>query len=424
MIENKLLAKHFFKLGLNITCITNYITEDNFYDANILKGPYHKWKHLKIDRQPLQELDGYDWSNSVGLGTVAGFESLHVLDIDGCSSYDFIEDLLLILHLPKHYQWVVKTGSLDGYHIYFFSELLDELEDNQVASSFPPNSENFGLFEKVELLWNTHIVLPNSIHKSGSKYTFMNCRFPNEKPLWIDINKFKIIEILFLNSTEIERKKAYFSHSNYEAKDINIPDGIEILDLSKIEKKLFFLFDIETDGLIEKDDYPNIVQISWMIMDYDGIVYKKITELVNSEFNEKSEAFKINKLNPEIIKKFGVDPKELLQTMTYDLKHCDIISSHNLNFDLTVLKTLFEKCNVDFNFERMEQFCTMEYGLELLPTSYKSNPKYPKLTELYEYLFNHKVKQFHNANSDVTILAKCVKELLFNGYLEKYKGVK
>lgn len=421
MLENKILAKHIYNLGLNVTCITNYITEHNFYDANILKGPYHNWHHLKDERQSLKEIEDYDWENAVGIGTIAGFEKLHILDIDGCSNYEFIEDILIILGLPKNYQWVVKTGSLDGYHIYFFSDLLGELEEDQVASSYPPNLDNIALFEKIELLWSTHVVLPNSLHKSGSKYNFTNCKFPLEKPTFININKFKIIESLFLNISEIERKKVYYSLSKEKHRNINLPKNINLIDLSQIKENLFFIFDIETDGLIKNKQLPNIVQISWIIMDTRGIVYKKTTELVNSDFNENSEAFKINKLNPLIIKKIGKLPYDVYQDMTYDLKHCKIISAHNLEFDLTVLASDFNKYQIDFNFDCLEKFCTMDFGVKILTTELNPQPKFPKLTELFEHLFNHKIKQFHNANSDVTILAKCIRELLYTKQLEHFK---
>lgn len=422
MLNNKILAYHLYKLGLNITCITNYITEHNFYDANILKGAYHEWKHLKKSRQLLNELNEYDWENSVGIGTVAGFENLHVLDIDGCSNYDFIEDLLIILGLPKYYEWVVRTGSLDGYHIYFFSEIIGKLDENQVASSYPPNLDNIGLFEKIELLWSTHIVLPNSVHKSGSKYSFINSKFPKNKPIFIDISKFRIIENLFLNISKIEKKNVYFSLSKEKHRNIKLPNkNINLIDLSLIEEKLFFLFKIETDGLIKNGIHPNIIQISWVIMDTKGIVYKKITELVNSNFDEKSETFNVNKINPEIIKKIGKEPSEVYQDITYDLKHCKIISTHNLKFELSILKNEFEKYQIDFNFDKLEQFSTMNFSNELLFNENNPESKYPKLTELYENLFNHKIKQFHNTNSEVTILAKCVKELLYQGELTKYE---
>lgn len=423
MTEIEILGKHLFKLGFNITCITNYITEHNFYDANILKGPYHEWKHLKNTRQKIEELESYDWDNAVGIGTIAGFENLHILDIDGCSNYEFIEDLLIILGLPKNYEWVVRTGSLDGYHIYFFSDLIEVLEEDQVASSYPPNLDNTALFEKIELLWSTHIVLPNSLHKSGSNYSFTNCKFPIEKPNFININKFKIIESLFLNISEIEKKKVYFSLSKEKHRNVKLPNNINLIDLSKIEENLFFLFDIETDGLIKNGEFPNIVQVSWMIMDTKGVVYKKTTELVNSDFKENSDAFKVNKLNPSIIKRIGKKPSDVFLDMTYDLKHCKIISAHNLKFDLSVLENEFHKYQIDFIFDGLEKFCTMEFGTKLFSNEINPEPKYPKLTELFEHLFNHKIKQFHNANSDVTILAKCIKELLFKGYMEKLKRI-
>lgn len=420
MNNNKVLANHLYKLGLNITCITNYITEFNFYDANILKGPYHKFDHLKEKRQSEKELNNYDWENSVGIGTMAGYENLRVLDIDGCSNYEFIEDILVVLGLPKHYEWVVRTGSLDGFHIYFYSDLNEKLIKDQVATSYPPNLDNTSLFEKIELLWKTHIVLPNSLHRSGSKYSFVNCKFPKTKPKFLKIDKFKIIETLFLNISQIEKKKVYYSLSKAIHRNINLPNNLQLINLSSLNKKLIFLFDIETDGLIEKDNIPNTIQVSWMVMDVEGVVYKKTTELINCNFNDKSDAFKINKINPEIIRKIGREPVEVYQELTYDLKYCNIISSHNLKFDLTVLTKEFENYNIEFEFNNIDKFCTMEFGMELMKNEENPKPKYPKLIELFELLFNHKTKQFHNSHSDVTILAKCVKEMLYKKILTKF----
>src|SRR5690606_17281397 len=186
-----------------------------------------------------------------------------------------------------------------------------------------------------------------------------------EKPTFININKFKIIESLFLNIAEIEKKKVYFSLSKEKHRNVKLPNKINLIDLSKIEENLFFLFDIETDGLIENGKYPNIVQVSWMIMDTKGIVYNKVTELVNTDFNENPDAFKINKLNPSIIKKIGKQPSDVFLDMTYDLKHCKIISAHNLKFDLSILENEFRKYQIDFNFDYLEKFCTMDFGTEL-----------------------------------------------------------
>jgi DNA polymerase III epsilon subunit-like protein len=413
MTKLKLLGKHFYNLGLNVTCISNRLTEHNFYDPNLLKAPYHKWKHLKLERQKEDEFDNFEWNEATGLGTIAGFNNLHILDIDGCSNDDFINDILLILGLPRHYEWVVKTGSQDGYHIYFYSNLFDELENNQVCSTFPANKENIGLFEKMELLWSTHVVLPNSMHKSGDKYKFVNSNFPTNKPAQIDIKRFDVIVDLFLNRSKLIKKKNYFNTWTEEVK-LKQPSNLDLIDLSTIKKNLIFIFDTETDGLIKNESFPNIIQISWMIMDYDGIVYKKNTELINCDFNPNSDAFKVNKIKPDIIRKLGVEPEEAYLKIMYDLKYCVMMSAHNLDFDYPVLKNEFYKYNIDFDFSQIKRFCTMKWGHSQLKNESNPDPKYPKLTELYEYLFNHSVRQYHNSHSDVVILSKIIKEILFN----------
>ena len=413
MTELRLLGKHFYNLGLNITCISNRLTENNFYDSNILKAPYHKWKHLKTERQEESELESFDWNEATGIGTVAGFNNLRILDIDGCSNDNFISDILIILGLPKHYEWVVKTGSQDGYHIYFYSNILDDLEENQVCSTFPANKENIGLFEKMELLWSTHVVLPYSLHKSGDKYKFINSRYPKHKPEQIDINRFRIIIKFFLNRSKLIKKKNYF---NTWTEDVPLkqPSNLESIDLSTIKKNLIFIFDTETDGLMKKSSFPKIIQISWMIMDYEGIIYKKSTELINCDFNENSESFMINKITPEIIRRLGIEPEEAFLKIMYDLKYCQTIAAHNLDFDYPLLQNEFDIHHIDFDLSKLKKFCTMEWGYYHLKTKSCPDPKYPKLSELYEHLFNHSVRQYHNSHSDVVIVSKIIKEILFN----------
>lgn len=413
MTNLQLLGKHFYNLGLNITCISNRLTENNFYDSNILKAPYHKWKHLKSERQKEGELNLFEWNEATGIGTVAGFNNLRILDIDGCSNDNFINDILIILGLPKHYEWVVKTGSQDGYHIYFYSDVLDDLEENQVCSTFPSNKDNIGLFEKMEVLWSTHVVLPYSFHKSGDKYKFINCSYPTHKPEHIDINRFRIIIDFFLNRSKLIKKKNYFNTWTEEVK-LKQPSNLDLIDLSKLTKSLIFIFDTETDGLIKKSSLPNIIQISWMIMDYDGIIYKKSTELINCEFNENSDSFRINKIKPDIIRKLGIEPEEAYLKIMYDLKYCETIAAHNLEFDFTLLKNEFDNYHIDFDLNKLKKFCTMKWCYSKIKNNSNPDPKYPSVAEVYEFLFEHSVRQYHNSHSDVVIVSKIIKEILFH----------
>ncbi len=51
MTEIELFAKHYYKLGLNVTCISNHLNEYNFYCRSMLKNPNHEWEHLLTKRQ-------------------------------------------------------------------------------------------------------------------------------------------------------------------------------------------------------------------------------------------------------------------------------------------------------------------------------------------------------------------------------------
>lgn len=415
MNKLQLFAKHFHNLGLNITCISNELTEYNFYSPNILKAAYHSWEHLLNKRQSEKELLDYNWETATGLGVVAGFENLHVLDIDGCSNEEFVNDILELLGLPKNYEWVVKSGSQDGFHIHFFSNLLEDTEVDRMCSSYPANEDNFGLFEKMELLWNTNVVLPNSIHKSGQKYKFLNSNLPKYKPQHIEIKRFSKISKLFLNRSKmiVKKSETYYDPPTYtKLIGLEQPSNLYDIELAELNRELLFIFDTETDGLINENSFPNIVQISWSIMDFDGIIHKKKTELINCDFDVNSKAFEVNRLSPKVIKELGISPEDGYQTIAYDLKYCSTIIAHNIDFDLKILENEFVKYGIDFNFKEIRKFCTMKWGVNQLKTNSNPNPKFPKMTEVYENIFHHKIKQYHNAHSDVVILSKIVKAII------------
>ena len=403
-----LYAKHYYNLGLNVTCISNTVTEYNFYDTNVLKAPYHKWKYLKLERQPYNELLSYDWDKATGLGTVAGFYNLVTLDIDGCANYDFIQDLLIILGLPNNYEWVVQSGSLDGFHIYVYTDKrLEDVDLEQAASTYPPNNDNLQLFEKLELLWNTHVVLPPSLHSSGGEYSFVNCKYPQNIPIKIDVARISCIIELFLNRRSLEKKVIYSDTSPF----LHQPSDLDKVNLGDVRKNLYFIFDIETDGLIGENSYPNILQISWIIMDVEGIVYKKVTELIKGDYNFNLEAFRINKISLDIINKLGKNPNDVYSELMLDLKYCDYIVAHNLDFDYNVLKNEIEKYNVKFPQKEFKKICTMKLNYRN-KENIGIDKKYPSLTELYEFLFKTKTQQIHNAQSDVMILSKCFREII------------
>ncbi|MEZ4887837.1 MAG: bifunctional DNA primase/polymerase [Chitinophagales bacterium] len=196
-------AKKYYDLGLNVTCIHEEENEYNKHTQSKLKHPAHKYIHLHNQKQTILELISYNWTKSVGVGTVSGFNSLTIIDIDGCTNRGFIKFLLKKLSLPKNYEWVTLTGSKKGFHIIIESPKPTNLDENQAVMTYEPAGSVNHLFEKIELLWRTHVVLPPSKHKSNGEYSFVNS-FPKSKPRKVDTAKLmSVISTVVEDETKI-----------------------------------------------------------------------------------------------------------------------------------------------------------------------------------------------------------------------------
>ncbi|MCX6231114.1 MAG: bifunctional DNA primase/polymerase [Bacteroidetes bacterium] len=429
----KLFAKHYFSLGLNVTCISNHITEHNFFNKHILKTPDHKWKHLLTQSQSIEELESYDWENATGVGCITGIRKIRAIDLDGCSDYDFLEKVLESLGLPLNYEWVVQTGSKNGFHIIIRANKFDYLTEKMVVTTFPPNKKNRHLLEKAEILWNTNLVLPPSIHSSGKTYEFINCEIPTALPLEVGHGEKRYFRnwnlrlgILNFIDTFLDVKKSYvgegYGEILFEFIPPNMPSNLNdenILDIA--EGEISCIVDIETDGLPKKVnkgedfiiEYPNIIQIAWILLDKKGNLLKKESELINFIGIKQTEAYLINNIDINLVKRIGKDPVEVYKKFITDVKVSTNIVAHNSDFDIPIIKHQLLKYSLQVPFVNKRIVCTMKETVHFCNiTTINDELKFPKLFELYEKLFNYKIEQRHNAESDVLLTAKCYKELV------------
>lgn len=426
--EIHLYAKHYFNLGLNVTCIGERINEYNFYYRNLLKSPNHAYYHLYKNRQTDDELNSYDWSNAVGVGCASGFNNLTVIDIDGCNDYLFLEEVLQKLKLPKYYEWVVESGSKNGFHIYIFCEKFNFLNEKQVVTILPPKDEYIDRFCKIEVLWQTNVVLPPSIHKSGSHYSFTNCKIPRKTPLFCGSQN---LHDFFHFYTKFDPKKAQSteSYGEYLFKFINannLNENFEEVDLQKYKgTPLICVLDIETDGLIVKhshlntETYPNVLQIAWIIIDRDFNIYKKVTELINGPSLTKTDAYEINNINLDTVRKFGKLSNNVFRSLARDLDCVKYIVAHNADFDISILNFQFKKHQMSDPFRGKTIICTMRESTIFCDVRDSSGRrKFPKLVELYKKLFDRIIEQKHDAEGDVLITTKCFRELVIQNVIK------
>jgi hypothetical protein len=187
MVSLFLYANYYYNMGFNVTHIVPKVNQYKENCRNPFKSSTNDRTHLGDERQPLSDLHTFNWNDAVGIGTVLGYNNLRALDFDGCSDYQFIQKVLEILNLDKSYEWLIKSGSENGYHILFYAEMHNYLPDNERTKAFIPNQNNIRNFTRVELRWTKHLILPPSLSNEFKNYKFVNCELPLTTPAFIDI---------------------------------------------------------------------------------------------------------------------------------------------------------------------------------------------------------------------------------------------
>lgn len=203
--------------------------------------------------------------------------------------------------------------------------------------------------------------------------------------------------------------------------------------------------DIETIGFPEKINYYNyydpseynnlkyydnarIIEVGFMIFDENCVNIKSYSSLLKLDnFTIKNTL--IHGITDEDCIKNGKDFNDILNELINDIDSYDNIIAHNVLFDYNILLSeiyrivhntsdiIYENKIKDFlnKFENKNKKCTMEIGRIYLKTK-----KYPKLTELYEKLFNEPIIQDHRALSDTAICCKCYNKIM-DFYEKEYK---
>jgi len=199
-------------------------------------------------------------------------------------------------------------------------------------------------------------------------------------------------------------------------------------------------FDTETNGLPHVrrapvhvlENWPRVVQLAWKVADYTNLPSEEtptptfesreyiLRPSADTVWNEESA--KIHGISREIAEVEGVDPVVVIREFAEALHKCDMVVAHNLAFDKPIVLAEALRAKIDLKWPSRE-YCTMANTTNLLKLPFKvpkpGEYKYPKLEELYTYLFRGEVSQcrFHNAANDVECLIQCFHELMRLGVI-------
>ncbi len=286
-MEYQYYAEKYYDFGLKPTCLSYLKTKYNISEQNPEKAPCHSWRRWQVRKPLKEEINSLPWNFANGIGTVLGLFD-RCIDIDNCNDDNVLKDALVVLGLPKNYEWAVKTPN--GYHIHVGADyslpFITNKELSEGVLSLNPNKEYKNKLSRIELRWANHSVLPPT-KLNGKSYQFMFVDFPSKKPSYISLyNTFRFIT-KFCGSYErypdceigtYQFKKLLFEcTSNSQSYD---PDLI-VYDASSEEKQILYegtgirsysndaplFIDIETNGLIKDyldyNSYPSVIQISY-----------------------------------------------------------------------------------------------------------------------------------------------------------------
>lgn len=206
--------------------------------------------------------------------------------------------------------------------------------------------------------------------------------------------------------------------------------------------KRVLVFDVETTGLLPKkgqevpvEELPHVIQLSYIIFETSNWrVSKEFNHYINipQHVEISSEITEITGINREMCNK-GITMDKALGEFCEDYMICDTIVAHNIYFDRRMIQLEISRHSESLNpfhvekvflqsyekEENKQNFCTMYKSKNICKIERKDDKgetyyKSPKLSELYEHLFETKAPQnLHDSLIDTYVCLRCFVKMRF-----------
>lgn len=177
----------------------------------------------------------------------------------------------------------------------------------------------------------------------------------------------------------------------------------------------YIIFDTETTGIIKNlhahpscsQAYPHIVQLAWRLY-YKNKCYDRNRVIRPDGFDIPEESVKFHGIRTETARAIGVPIEKVLQEFYEDVKKVDVLVAHNAEFDSRIIASECYRKGIPDFLRRKSIICTMKSTTSMCKLPGMYGFKYPRLEELYIYLFKKKPKgKLHDASVDVDITDRC-----------------
>jgi DNA polymerase-3 subunit alpha len=202
-----------------------------------------------------------------------------------------------------------------------------------------------------------------------------------------------------------------------------------ILTTDIVFDTMYLIFDTETTGLpifnktglyrfpsyrhLNKYNTSRIVSISWIVANEKCEKLKQAYHIIRPldfTIDNNSKAVEIHGITAEMANEQGISWHTMYDEFINDLVQCDTIVAHNIQFDISIMLSEMHRYNKDFGISTLlnkQRLCTMKMGKIAMKQT-----RVPKLSVLYEFLYNEPIQNAHDASYDTLHCYKCLVRML------------
>jgi DNA polymerase III epsilon subunit-like protein len=174
--------------------------------------------------------------------------------------------------------------------------------------------------------------------------------------------------------------------------------------------------DIETHAFQRRGVRMRLLQLAWELYKANGELIHEMNFYIKPDgWTVTEEAASYHGIKTEKAKQLGMPLKSVLKCFADDIALAGVWVGHGVDgIDLPVMKSELKECGFDQTVEKIDKgmhiLCTMKSYTDIVQLPHKDGRpgcKWPKLAELYEYLFAEKLENAHDASADTKATAKC-----------------
>ena len=198
---------------------------------------------------------------------------------------------------------------------------------------------------------------------------------------------------------------------------------------------MILFFDTETTGLpngkLAPSDpkQPAILQLAAILSTSDGEILRSMSTLVQCGTKQiHPKAFEAHGITSLTANTEGITQLEAFTQFAALVDEAEAMAAHNYDFDFNLIKIMAHTLHAELgeeeillDFDDMVElpfYCTMKRTIDYCKLPFPSGRKgwkYPKLQELYWFLFQEELLGSHDALTDVKATHRCFFELKQRG---------